>query len=385
MDVTLSPTEGQRRRTAVVIPAYNPDDSLARLVAQLELCEFAVLVVDDGSDKVSPGLWDDLNERVLVIHHERNLGKGAAIKSALHALAGLETPPDCVATMDADGQHRVCDLISVVGAAWAQPNALVLGSRDFSGEVPARSSLGNRLARWAFSHVAHVDVDDTQTGLRAFSGGLIPFMAQVPGARYEYETNVLLACARQGVPIREVPVATIYHDAQNSCSHYRRVRDTLRIVGSLVGFAASSLMGVLLFAASSLTCFGLDFALYVTLLDLFGTNPQTIVGAAMVARVASSSANYALNRSVVFHSDRAHARALPEYAMLALAVLIGDCLVTLLLTQVLGVNALVAKAAAGITLFAVSYLVQRTQVFSPHAEEKGFEDGEEVEPWTALR
>lgn len=381
MDDPAIPTREQRRHTAVVIPAYNPDDTLARLSSQLVRDDFVVMVVDDGSDASDPALWGSLDARLRVIHHERNLGKGQAIKTALSGIMRLGRQVGCVATIDADGQHRVEDLLRVVGASWEHPEELVLGARTFSGDVPARSSAGNRVARWAFERVAHVSLSDTQTGLRAFGGSLVPFMSQVGGSRYEYETNVLLACARQGVGIREVPVATIYHDAANSCSHYRRVRDTLRIGAGLVAAASSGLVPLALFAASSLTSFGVDFALYVTVLDLAGRAPQTIVAAAVAARVASAALNYALNRSVVFRSSRPHLRALPEYALLAVGVLTLDCLLTLFLTQVMAVDALLAKAASGLALFLASYVVQRAQIFSPH---DGEADEGEVAPWPGM-
>ena len=69
-----------------------------------------------------------------------------------------------------------------------------------------------------------VKVQDTQTGLRAFSNQDVAFMQQIEGERYEYEINVLLEYAKRNRRICEVPITTIYLD-DNKSSHFHAVRD----------------------------------------------------------------------------------------------------------------------------------------------------------------
>lgn len=75
-----------------------------------------------------------------------------------------------------------------------------------------------------FSFVTGVKVQDTQTGLRAFSNQDVAFMQQIEGERYEYEINVLLEYAKRNRRICEVPITTIYLD-DNKSSHFHAVRD----------------------------------------------------------------------------------------------------------------------------------------------------------------
>ena len=75
-------------------------------------------------------------------------------------------------------------------------------------------------------------MSDTQTGLRAFSTRLLDFMLDIEGERYEYEMNV--------------PIETIYHDKGNSCSHFRKVRDSVRIYRQLLKFSFVSFSSFLL-------------------------------------------------------------------------------------------------------------------------------------------
>ena len=71
-------------------------------------------------------------------------------------------------------------------------------------------------------------------------------MLSVDGKRYEYEMNVLVNCARRKIPIVEVPVQTIYHDRDNSCSHFWKIRDSFRIYRQLLKFSAASLSSFVL-------------------------------------------------------------------------------------------------------------------------------------------
>ena len=76
------------------------------------------------------------------------------------------------------------------------PSHLVLGARAFVGKVPARSRFGNKVTAGLFHLITGQKVTDTQTGLRAFTTNLIPFMLKIEGQRYEYEMNVLLAASK---------------------------------------------------------------------------------------------------------------------------------------------------------------------------------------------
>ena len=108
----------------------------------------------------------------------------------------------------------------------------------------------NLVTRGVYRLASGTRVSDTQTGLRAFSARLIDFLVAIGGERYEYEMNVLLACPSHHVPIREVPIKTIYEDG-NSTSHFRPMQDSLRIYGDILAFVASSLASFLV-----------DFALF---------------------------------------------------------------------------------------------------------------------------
>ena len=148
--------------------------------------------------------------------------------------------------MDADGQHLPDDMEKLLMKAAAEPMALIVGSRTIDRNVPWKSRMGNLITRRIFRMKTGVEVSDTQTGLRAFSTRLLDFMLDIEGERYEYEMNVLVTCAKANIPIIEVPIETIYHDQGNSCSHFRKVRDSVRIYRQLLKFSFVSFSSFLL-------------------------------------------------------------------------------------------------------------------------------------------
>lgn len=339
----------------VVIPAYEPDQKLIKLIDEIrEKTPYAVVVVDDGSAQKAQPVFEALDGKATVIHHEKNKGKGAAIKTALAYIRDNIPDGEGVVTADADGQHLVKDIIRVCEDWREHPEALVLGSRRFTGKVPFKSRAGNAITRFVFHVSTGVKVFDTQTGLRAFSVKRIPMMLEMRGDRYEYEINVLLYSTRHRVPIREVTIDTVYIE-DNASSHFHAVRDAWRIYKM-----------ILLFVASSLASFLIDILSFKLLRLLFPAWGQ--LAADILARIISSVCNYFINKKLVF--DGKGASSIIRYYILAVGVLIGDYIMLAVLSKIM--PELLAKIIAGAVLYPISFYFQRRFVFP--AEEAKLEE-----------
>ena len=330
-----------------LIPAYEPDEKMIAVAEDMAGRGFRVLIVDDGSGPDWAPVFEQAASFGTVLHHEGNRGKGAAIKTGLAWAAEHLTGPYVVVTLDADGQHLPEDAVRVCQAAEAEPQALILGSRSFQGDVPARSRFGNTVTRWVFRLSTGVAVYDTQTGLRAFCDAQVPAMLAVKGERYEYEMNVLMCFAQEGTAIREVPIETVYLDG-NSSSHFDTVRDSIRIYREILKFSASSLVSFLV-----------DYGLFCLLSAL----TETVALSNVLARIVSGTVNYTLNRKLVFDSRAKVARSLAQYAALACGILALNTLLLWLLATVLGFNRYAAKVLVELLLFLVSYFVQKRWIF----------------------
>lgn len=129
--------------------------------------------------------------------------KEPAIKTALGYIKDKTDGVEAIGVMDSDGQHLPEDMMKLLAAASLNKEALVLGVRAVGKDMPTRSRLGNKITRNVFRMVSGVAVSDTQTGLRAFSPELVERLLSIEGERYEYEMNVLIKLAKEGVPIQK--------------------------------------------------------------------------------------------------------------------------------------------------------------------------------------
>ena len=110
--------------------------------------------------------------------------------------------------------------------------------------MPLRSRVGNAVPRGCSGSPPAGAASDTQTGLRGMPAAVLPWLLDVPGERFEYETEMLLRLRRAGHDAREIPIETVYLE-QNASSHFRPIVDSLRVTLPLVLFAGSSLLAFL--------------------------------------------------------------------------------------------------------------------------------------------
>ena len=354
--------ENRIGRIVVLIPAYKPGEPLVTLSKALIDRGFKqVVIVDDGSGGDYAGIFrtlEDIGCRVL--RHDTNRGKGRALKTGLKEIAGMADVAGVV-TADADGQHLPDDIVRVAEKLFEWPESIVLGSRAFRGDVPLRSRMGNAITRKVFNFLSGQRVRDTQTGLRGLPAVALPDMLKLPGERYEYEMNMLLEAPRFGLKLREIEIETVYID-NNSSSHFNPLKDSWRIYKS-----------ILMFAASSMFAFVIDFVLF-TLLSLWvlpnvsALSPDskllTVVFANVPARIVSSTVNFFINRNVIFSKKgkKSLARQMVGYYLLAAGILTVNTLIIAGL-KALGVNVLLAKIITEAVLFLVSFFCQRTLIF----------------------
>ena len=187
-------------------------------------------------------------------------------------------------------------------------------------------------------------------------------MLEIDGDRYEYEMNMLLYCANENIKIAEMPIETIYHDMQNSCSHFDTLRDTKRICKVLFTADGSALK----FICASATSFVTDYILFfpMTSLATLAFSPVNAVSVGNVAaRILSASLNYFLNSTFVFNHKQNHLKSFPQYAILATAILILNTFVLYIFNTVCGIPKAIAKIFTEIILFIISYTVQKYFIF----------------------
>lgn len=234
------------RSVSFIIPAYN---EAARLGALLErLIDYAasqpyaaeVIVVDDGSTDATAEIAREAGQRgpsvpVRVLRHERNRGKGAAVRTGVLAATG-----DVALYLDADGATppeeapKLLDLLAA-GAEVAAGTRVHAGG-DMRASQPPLRRIGGRLFALARRRLILSDVEDTQCGFKALrreAARAIFSRQRLDG--WSFDAEVLYLARRLGFTVAQTPVAWRHVEGSRFQEQFglrlalREVRDLLRI------------------------------------------------------------------------------------------------------------------------------------------------------------
>ena len=216
----------------IIIPAYNPDETLYELIQKLKQNEYKkIIVVNDGSSKIE--YIQRIKPWVSLIENKTNQGKCMAIKLSMEYCLENFSSVIGIITVDADGQHLVEDINKIYEVFRKNPTSVILGSRDFTQKgIPLKSKIGNRLFSKFLQYKTKVMIRDTQTGLRAIPITYIQQVKVIRGTRFEYETNMLLYYIRNHINIKEVAIKNIYIN-KNKASNYKPIKDSIKILQQL--------------------------------------------------------------------------------------------------------------------------------------------------------
>ena len=157
----------------IIIPAYNEADNLQHVLMPLkELAiesSFKIVVVNDGSKDNSKELLDHLieDENFKVVHHNINCGYGAAIKTGIRV-----ADTTYVITIDADGQHRMEDILRLYHEMKISDADLIVGSRFRQKSSTVSRGMGKSLIRLFVRVLIKVPVYDINSGMKIYKTAL---------------------------------------------------------------------------------------------------------------------------------------------------------------------------------------------------------------------
>jgi glycosyltransferase involved in cell wall biosynthesis len=213
-------------RCCAVVPLYDNATTVPKVVAGLQACFDTVIVVDDGSRDGGPSGIAPF-PGLVVATHDRNRGKGAAVKTGVARARSLGFTH--VLQVDADGQHDLGDLRRFLAASMLDPRAVLAGEREFDANAPKSSRFGRTFGMfWYRIETRGHPVTDTQCGYRVYP---VDLFDQVPwgGDRMEFDVEILVRAVLAGVPVLGVPTRVRYGRKGEHRSHFRPFRDNLRM------------------------------------------------------------------------------------------------------------------------------------------------------------
>lgn len=219
----------------VLIPAYEPDGQLTELTRRLQEENLDVLVVDDGSGEKYKDIFREVSRFATVLTLPQNTGKGGALKTGMRYIRENLPEVEHFITCDADGQHRVEDVLRVQKLLH-KDECFVLTVRYVTQKRPLRSKIGNSLSRYVYTLLTDTYLPDNQSGLRGFSRKHLDWLIEVEKNNYDYEMNVLYYASKKNIRIATLPIEAIYI-GNNESSHFDPIRDTVRIYRSLFWLA----------------------------------------------------------------------------------------------------------------------------------------------------
>lgn len=208
---------------AIVIPVYNHGETIADVINDAITLGFPLFVVDDGSTDKTGQVLDQVSSTV-VLRHEKNKGKGAALVTGMKKAA---ESAQWAVTMDADGQHFPQDAKTMLSAIPCGNRPIVVGVREGMETAPWTSRFGRKFSNFWVWVSGGPMIADSQSGFRVYP---LPeaIDLDVKSGGYQYEIEVLVKAARSGIPIFEAPIRVAYKTKVPRISHFHPFFDFLR-------------------------------------------------------------------------------------------------------------------------------------------------------------
>jgi glycosyltransferase involved in cell wall biosynthesis len=225
----------QFTRLSVLMPVYNESATVPEIVRRVLAApmnlEIELIAVDDGSTDGSAELLAELaarDGRIILLRHERNRGKGAAIRTALAKATG-----DIVLIQDADLEYDPADYPALLTPIIAGQAEAVFGSR-FAGRgcrVGIAQRTANRLLTWLSNRITGLRLTDMETGYKAIRTDLLRSL-HLTCDTFTIEGELTHGLAGRGARIRETPIRYVPRD--NTAGKKIRAADFFRALGSLL-------------------------------------------------------------------------------------------------------------------------------------------------------
>ena len=206
----------------VVIPAYNEENNIQKVISEAKKYISNIIVVDDGSkDKTSK---EAKKENIIVLKHIINMGKGAALKTGCDY--AIKQGADKIIVLDADAQHEPSQIPIFINEL--NDANIVLGYRSLSKEMPFILKLGNWFINKTIKLLYGINLHDTQCGYRAFTADAYKKI-RWKVSNYSMESEMIANIGKRNLKYKEIPIKTIYADKYKGTT----IIDGIKIVYNL--------------------------------------------------------------------------------------------------------------------------------------------------------
>lgn len=213
-------------KCCIIIPTYNNQNTVGKVIKDVLEYSKHVIVVNDGATDDTPNIIDSFSDTITSLGYPNNVGKGNALKTGFKE--ALKQGFDYAITIDSDAQHYADDIPKFITALQANPNSLLMGSRNMEQEgVPQTSSFGNKFSNFWVKLQTGITLPDTQTGYRLYPLKEVEKL-KLFTTKFEFEIEVLVKLAWNNIPVIPVDIKVKY-DPEERVTHFRPWQDFTRI------------------------------------------------------------------------------------------------------------------------------------------------------------
>lgn len=229
VEIVSSNSSTSSIKPVIIIPVYNNASTIGTVIDDaFQYCK-DIIVVNDGSTDLTGSVCSQ-KQFITLITHPENRGKGAALRTGF--TRALECGHTHAITVDGDGQHLAIDIPLFLDKIKEKPDTLWIGDRIIpvkgGKEQPPRSRFGRHFGAFWYKLYTGQFIRDTQCGLRAYPIESVLKLG-CDSDRYEYEIEILICAAWNHIPVKSVPIHLLYQPKEERVSHFRPIRDFLRI------------------------------------------------------------------------------------------------------------------------------------------------------------
>ena len=206
-------------KIVIGIPAFNEEKNIGVILTKLKKISKDIIVCDDGSSDLTAEIAKGLGANV--ISHKRNLGYGAGIRTIF--LKAKEINADILITFDADGQHRIEDISTILKPMTNDEADIIIGSRFLleNNEIPKYRKIGIKAITSITNSSIGKKLSDSQSGFRAYNKKILENITPSESGM-GVSTEILIKASKKKFRITEVPIVVSYEgdtSTQNPVSH----------------------------------------------------------------------------------------------------------------------------------------------------------------------
>ena len=215
-------------KIAILIPAYNEEKYIKRVIKDCFKYRLDIVIVDDGSIdntlETVKSIPVPKNFKIILIKHSKNLGKGQSLKTGFSYI--VKNNYSGVITIDADGQHKTSEIKNFLNVIEKENPDLIIGDRlGNTKNMPFVRLATNVFTSWVISNIAGIRVSDVQSGFRYISIKALKNI-KLETKNFDTEPEIIIQVSWLGYNIKNIPISTIYN--KNFVSYVNPFIDTIK-------------------------------------------------------------------------------------------------------------------------------------------------------------